>query len=256
MQNNSGPQANARQTCTETRKEEDHDHCRVIEQQRNDQSDGCAALAVMARQPASDSQGEQGAPATCCSPPPDHNPSTVIYDAVQCLDYQQLAELTDLYLPRPAPAAIAAAYAPRSASVTSCRLLRNAKVQAEVLVWKALTDVVAAAKPDTLLHWYRAGYLRLPQYFCLQKVLALAISTVHTPRNIPPKPKGISSPSTKIAQHEDRPEQFNLATESCVRDSCIFMEAAWMLNPKLDPDYCPRGPEQLNLLERENAELR
>jgi hypothetical protein len=98
MQNNSGPQANARQTCTETRKEEDHDHCRVIEQQRNDQSDGCAALAVMARQPASDSQGEQGAPATCCSPPPDHNPSTVIYDAVQCLDYQQLAELTDLYL--------------------------------------------------------------------------------------------------------------------------------------------------------------
>src|SRR5215470_17952970 len=29
-------------------------------------------------------------------------------------------------------AAIAAGYAPRSASVTSCRLLRNAKVQAEV----------------------------------------------------------------------------------------------------------------------------
>jgi hypothetical protein len=29
-----------------------------------------------------------------------------------------------------------------------------------------------------------------------------------------------------------------------------------MLNPKLDPDYGPRGPEQLNLLERENAELR
>jgi hypothetical protein len=113
---------------------------------------------------------------------------------------------------RPAPAAIAAAYAPRSASVTSCRLLRNAKVQAEVLVWKALTDVVAAAKPDTLLHWYRAGYLRLPQYFCLQKVLALAISTVHTPRNIPPKPKGIRSPSTKIAQHEDRPARRSTGT--------------------------------------------
>jgi hypothetical protein len=40
----------------------------------------------------------KAAPATCGSPPPDHNSSTVIYDAVQCLDYQQLAELTDLYL--------------------------------------------------------------------------------------------------------------------------------------------------------------